>query len=365
MKIKLFDYIQFLLLYSLLSVGYAGQGQPINQFVFFGDSLTDNGNLYRSDFGYLPKSPPYYQGRFSNGIVWSEILARNNPNIVTSNYAVGGETALLHAPSPGHLPLSLGGSIDLYLLQSAYKDRKNTLFYIWIGANDYLPEEMIPNENIPDHVNRLSTDVTQSIQENIQKLISYGGLNFVVINMPNLATIPQTIGTTRQAFLNGLAVSHNLKLSDAIKQIEINNPMVHIHLFDIDAMFQDLLFNTDVINKKFNMHIKETKKSCWEGGYTLRQASNHKGLEEKIQDELAFADDRFNQSEKIEFAKFTARSPALREALRVSELAAEGIGPCSDPDEYIFWDKLHPTAVVHQRFAEYMNDFIRDKFEIF
>jgi hypothetical protein len=42
-----------------------------NKIVFFGDSLTDNGNLYSFDFGFLPKSPPYFKGQFSNGFPWS------------------------------------------------------------------------------------------------------------------------------------------------------------------------------------------------------------------------------------------------------------------------------------------------------
>ncbi len=42
---------------------YAAQ-YPFNDLIFFGDSLSDNGNLYNRTFGYIPKSPPYYEGRF-------------------------------------------------------------------------------------------------------------------------------------------------------------------------------------------------------------------------------------------------------------------------------------------------------------
>lgn len=42
---------------------------PFSRIVMFGDSLSDTGKMYGKMRGYLPSSPPYYQGRFSNGPV--------------------------------------------------------------------------------------------------------------------------------------------------------------------------------------------------------------------------------------------------------------------------------------------------------
>ena len=47
---------------------------PLQNIVVFGDSLSDNGNLYEIMKHQLPQSPPYYKGRFSNGPVWVEHL---------------------------------------------------------------------------------------------------------------------------------------------------------------------------------------------------------------------------------------------------------------------------------------------------
>ena len=41
----------------------------------FGDSYCDAGNLFIADGGIFPISPPYYKGRFSNGLVWAEHVA--------------------------------------------------------------------------------------------------------------------------------------------------------------------------------------------------------------------------------------------------------------------------------------------------
>jgi phospholipase/lecithinase/hemolysin len=41
----------------------------------FGDSLTDNGNAYSWTRGKIPKSPPYWKGRFAEGPNWYDIVA--------------------------------------------------------------------------------------------------------------------------------------------------------------------------------------------------------------------------------------------------------------------------------------------------
>ena len=71
--------------------------QSYTRLVVFGDSLSDNGNLYAVTGGTQPLSPPYYQGRFSNGPVFTELLGFNAgrytagaPVTGSVNYAFGG-----------------------------------------------------------------------------------------------------------------------------------------------------------------------------------------------------------------------------------------------------------------------------------
>ena len=61
---------------------------PLNKIVVFGDSLSDNGNLYEYMKHKLPISPPYFEGRFTNGPVWIE-------NIATFYYPDDAEAHLL------------------------------------------------------------------------------------------------------------------------------------------------------------------------------------------------------------------------------------------------------------------------------
>jgi outer membrane lipase/esterase len=49
---------------------------PFTSVTFFGDSYVDTGNAFLLTGGANPP-PPYFQGRFSNGLVWSDYLARS------------------------------------------------------------------------------------------------------------------------------------------------------------------------------------------------------------------------------------------------------------------------------------------------
>ena len=64
---------------ALAACAFAGSAsaQTYSRLVVFGDSLSDNGNLYLISGGTQPPSPPYYQGRFSSGQVWTERLGFN------------------------------------------------------------------------------------------------------------------------------------------------------------------------------------------------------------------------------------------------------------------------------------------------
>ncbi len=83
---------------TALVLGAAGQanGQaPFDEFIVFGDSLSDTGNVFIS-LG-VPPSPPYFDGRFSNGPVTVEHVADQLgfpallPSIIGgTNFAWGG-----------------------------------------------------------------------------------------------------------------------------------------------------------------------------------------------------------------------------------------------------------------------------------
>src|SRR5262245_4760808 len=92
----------------------------INKTIFFGDSLSDDGNLYSLLLHLVPKSPPYFEGRFSNGPTWAEHLGKyyHDKNSASyRNYAYGGATAIFHLPTSKFIaPTILEVEVDKYLL---------------------------------------------------------------------------------------------------------------------------------------------------------------------------------------------------------------------------------------------------------
>ena len=64
----------------VISLAPAGAFGCVEELIVFGDSLSDNGNLYAA--AGVP-GPPYFEGRFSNGPTWVEVLAeRLDPHLV-------------------------------------------------------------------------------------------------------------------------------------------------------------------------------------------------------------------------------------------------------------------------------------------
>ena len=63
-------FLILLLLIPFVSNGFAAS---FDEIVVFGDSLSDNGNLVIIEDQPVPDPELYYQGRFSDGPVWSNI----------------------------------------------------------------------------------------------------------------------------------------------------------------------------------------------------------------------------------------------------------------------------------------------------
>ena len=102
----------------LLALALAGGLLPVppgwaasfTSFWVLGDSLSDPGNLYAATGGTTPVSPPYYEGRFSNGPVWAEHVADRfeAKGLATGNFAYGGSKAVPEAGDPFGLPQQVG-----------------------------------------------------------------------------------------------------------------------------------------------------------------------------------------------------------------------------------------------------------------
>jgi phospholipase/lecithinase/hemolysin len=336
----------------------------IEQIVFFGDSLSDNGNLYAVNFGVLPESPPYYEGRFSNGPTWAELVAKHfsdTNKVGSENYAIGGETVLYHEPSKGYWPFVLTESLVDYGLHNPFNDKSHTLYVFLIGANDYLWGS--------DDADKETTDVTDALKTDIQTLIKTGGEHFLILNLPDLSSVPAARMVGGAEILHTLTVLHNSKLAAIVADIQQDHKDVAIKLYDYNALSDDLQKKTDAYNKKYNTHITNLTDACWTGGYKLSQIKSQENEIAKSLEKAFSVNGGDNKHKmlagKINFqamAHTIVSNPALATAYGVAKSHGDGEVPCADPDSYLFWDFVHPTQVAHQISAANIIEFMEQNF---
>ncbi len=340
----------WLLVFSLTAFA---NHQSFNQIIFFGDSLSDNGNLYSRLFGFIPKSPPYFSGRFSNGPTWAEGVADHyaqTEKMISANFAVGSETTVFHNPVKGYLPYTLSMSVSDYLWRYSFSDKSQTLFVVWIGANDYL--------NGSSDIDGDTTAVVEAIKQNIQKLISYGAKQFLLMNLPDLAKTPFGQAQPYREQLTLMTEMHNNKLIKIVQEIQEANRDVTIKLFDFSSEFAGILADPDAYNQKYKTHLSDFTESCWKGGYSLQRMTavqRRDALMAEIHKNKAAAPFAMSSAQ---FADMILRSPALSATYEVGLMADAGDQPCDNQDDHIFWDKVHPTRVVHTIFSAMAIGFI-------
>lgn len=125
----------------LLGVAAVANADPFSAIVVYGDSLSDNGNLFAAS-GQPPA--PYFQGRRSNGPVAVEQFATmlgvplvdfawNGATTGIGNSGDLGTTTTTGAFSLPGMQVELAGSLPL--IGPFLNDG---LFVVWGGANDFL-----------------------------------------------------------------------------------------------------------------------------------------------------------------------------------------------------------------------------------
>jgi phospholipase/lecithinase/hemolysin len=291
-----------------------------DQAYFFGDSLSDTGNFSNFSGGAFP-IPPFAPGRFSNGDVWVDYLAEDlslDLNLFSTgfdvqdgvNYAVGGATS--SNDNGSFVPVGLTQQMDAFELlvenQSPGEVRDDDLFFLWIGANDYFSFiEDDPNTpdvietNFPQTGKDINNAVLEVVDLNIggavQDIIDAGGENIVIFNLPDLEKTPlaQSLTKEDQKQLKKLTDKHNKNLDKLVAQTEASNPDVNIIEIDVNDLFNDIIKNPN----QFGL---------------TNVTDNYTGID-----------------------IYTG----------ITQPPAGG-----DPNQYLFWDSVHPTTKVHDLVAD-------------
>ncbi len=160
-------------------------------FHVLGDSLSDRGNVYRSSLRQVPKSPPYWHGRFSNGPVWAEHVADafRAERLPTGIHAWGGATART----------TNDGIPDLWAQATRYRalddDRRGDrpLLALWAGGNDIL------NTSGTARSARVGRAAARAVGDTAALLARGGVGDFLIFDLPDLGRIPKYADSDRGA----------------------------------------------------------------------------------------------------------------------------------------------------------------------
>ena len=159
------------------------------QVIAFGDSLSDNGNLYSASYGLVP-TYPYWQGRFSNGEVAVEYLA-SELGVPLTDYAYGGATSgtdnyvSIAYGFPGLPGVSQEVSGYLSSLGGGTADNQ-ALFVLWAGANDFFTYGDYQSTYYPGGSSELISSTVSNIETSLIALENAGARNILVPNLPEI-----------------------------------------------------------------------------------------------------------------------------------------------------------------------------------
>lgn len=288
----------------------------------FGDSLADSGNLFTltnalfpPGLPALPPSPPYAQ-KSSNGPIWIDNVGQAlglSPALVTDlalnpaapfptqgiNFAFTGalssDVHVLDDGIPFLAPLLPGFQEQIVAfseLSMLVPVDPNALYVVWVGGNDYNEAFFNPASLPVSTVEQLPNFVTDNIISGLSELTSLGAKEFLVVNLPNIgeapfadfldALIPEDI----PAVLGQLISTHNDLLSLKLDEFGQGQPEANITTLDIETLFDDILTNPAAFG------LTNVTDACL-----------------------------INFQPGFQF---------------------DGI--CDNPDEFLFWDDVHPTA---------------------
>jgi phospholipase/lecithinase/hemolysin len=277
----------------------------LKEIVVFGDSLSDNGNIYEYMNHQLPMSPPYYEGRFADGPVWVELLMEK--------YYPGHGAAHLEDMAYGGAGIAMPGEVNQFSLQNQIKKyledhhdqlKPDSLYVIWMGANNYF--------NLPDDQDAVVKEVVRGIKSQTEFLIAHGGEHFVFMNVPDLSTTPAAIEFEATDELRHMSLLHNRLIEEMLAALRQAYPKVQIVDYDVTTLMND------IISSPLAYGFRDAKTTCFEHldeGYAPR--FKHNLMLNKL-DSLAIPNDGVN---------------------------------C---DTYLFFDLYHPTSHAHRIMADEM-----------
>ena len=257
--------LQLLLASTALCLSAASaQAQMLaNRFVAFGDSLSDNGNL----FAVSGQPPAPYNMRFTNALTWVEYLA-GPLNTAGANSLVGGLPL-----APGNLDFAFGGSRTDTLATpgpgiatqiggfAAFGGtfKPTDIATLWGGANDIFQGIPVAAATPATAIATMTT-ITNTAAANIaaeaQQLIGLGAKTIVVNNLPDFSSLPQFAGGPAAGLAAYSSSNFNSALAAKLAAVAAANPGVNIVSINAAQVFGAVIASPSLFG------LTNTSQSC-------------------------------------------------------------------------------------------------------
>jgi phospholipase/lecithinase/hemolysin len=354
--------VVLLCLYLAFPIGAAaddGDRESFSNIFVFGNSLSDTGNAAQVRNFFLPQfdepnlcnladalPPPFVrrgcgdlffeETRVSNGRVAVEVSTRRLglgelkpslhllfpfigiPESTGTNFAVAGATA--RGTDPIDLPVQVQG-FSIRHAAVPFDDLEDALYVVMIGGNDVIDAVQAAAERLagstPDEAPQaIIADAVDAIGDNIELLIGQGARKILVVNAPNIGSIPATRIEAEEegvppAFLIGLATlltkKFNRQLAGRIDQVRATQQQIddlEIREFNLFRFFRGVR----LVGRLFGLNVVDP---CF--------------------DREAYLDDEDGLIAERVFDPDCAPGP----------------GEAPKFDRFVFFDDIHPTGLVH------------------
>ena len=212
-----------------------------SKLVVFGDGLSDQGIFGRLTGNRYPPSPPFHEGRWTNGPTWVEPLARkgNWPLASADNHAQGGATTgryNINEPLRSALQLAADAPIRGVLTQIEAAARPGVtldpkaLYVVWAGGHDigaYLEFGQPDLKAQPPE---------QNIRAGLQLLRRAGARHVLLGTMPDLSSTPGYAGTELGERAKALVDAYNRGLQ--VVATEMRQDGLNVVLLDGAGAFE-------------------------------------------------------------------------------------------------------------------------------
>ena len=262
----------------------------------FGDSLSDMGNAKASILN-TPDVPPYWQGRFSNGEVWLGGLydAYGLTSSIGSGVASSGANRAFGGAQTGAgyaylLIPNVGTQISSYLANVQATIPSNAVVSLWAGGNDFL------------YGTANADTIASNMEAHLRQLAGAGARTLVVPNLPPLEDTPeiQSRSVSQQANIRNEVIDYNNQLANIIVNLRAE---LGITIYTVDAwtIFGEITANKEALG------LTNVQDAACSGGSTLLPLP----------------------------------------------ICNSGSSIAANVDEYIFFDKAHPTSVMHDVIARF------------